>query len=81
VIFLKKIDLSNLLLDLVNKKINNEELPEIYIRDGDKIFHKVSEIDLLSDRIRCEDDYWYCFDWFGEDSNNKLYIDKGNRRS
>lgn len=69
-----KITLAELLHILTSCVVTNQSFNKnIYLKDGECNFHTVSEIDLISDRIRCEDGYFDYYEYIDEIGN--LYVE------
>jgi hypothetical protein len=64
-----KTTLAELLHILISCLVINQSFnKKIYLKDGEDNWHIVTEIDLMSDRFRCEDgyfDYYECIDAIG----------------
>lgn len=49
-----------------------------YLRDGDGGYHKIAEVDLMRDRIICEDGFWSCYEWIEQNERSdehELFIE------
>lgn len=55
---MKPITLRQALFLCIEALLENKEPPQLYLRDGDSNYHIINEIDVLDDRIRCNDTYW-----------------------
>ncbi len=64
------ITLKNLLNDLVN----DYTYLKIYAKDGDGDFHTVDSIDILDEKISCDDGWYQYFEAF-DGENNFLYVE------
>lgn len=68
------ITLAELLHILTSCIVTNQPFDKnIYLKDGEDNFHTVSEIDLMSDRFRCEDGYFDYYEYINAIGN--LYIE------
>lgn len=65
---MKPVSLSDALHNAVDEIVLGDEnyTYVLYLKDGDGGYHKVNTIDLYSDRINCEDEYWDCYSWILE---------------
>jgi hypothetical protein len=72
---MRSIDLRSY-LELLSDKVIYQESKEIigYLRDTDGKYHKISEVDLMRDRICCEDRYWDSFEGILEEKD-RLFIE------
>lgn len=73
------IKLETVLNNLVNRiLIKDNRVPDLYLKDDDKEYHLIYEVNLFTDRFKCEGGYWYCYDWILEaekNNENVLFID------
>jgi hypothetical protein len=44
-----------------------------YLKDNEGEYHKIEDVDLLRDRIVCNDGYWECYGWIIE--KDSLYVE------
>jgi hypothetical protein len=68
----------NFMVQNMMKRYLDQEFLDAYIKDNDGAYHRISEVDLLRDRIMCDDRFWYCYDWIVEDENEgkeRLFIE------
>jgi hypothetical protein len=55
---MKPITLKEALLIYVDAVLVDGPAPLLYLKDGDNHYHNVDEIDLIRDRMCCDDGYW-----------------------
>jgi hypothetical protein len=78
---MKEIELKQLIRMLaanIDKEFSKREYPTVYIKDNEKQYHIVNELDLYTDRIKCDDGYWFCYEWIYSDEiegNVRLFIE------
>lgn len=63
---MKPITLKKAMALYVDAVLENSATPLLFLRDGDGHYHKLSEIDLLGDRICCDDSYWDYYEFIME---------------
>lgn len=78
---MKPITLKEALLTYVKAVLADGPAPNLYLKDGDKHYHNVDEIDLMRDRICCDDGYWNYYEFIlqvegGEE--HELFIEVSN---
>lgn len=78
---MKPITLKEALLIYVEAVLVDGPAPQLYLKDGDNHYHNVGEIDLIRDRMCCDDGYWDYYEFIvktegGE--NHKLFIEVSN---
>lgn len=66
---MKPITLKEVLILCADALLENKETPQLYLKDGDNQYHGIYDIDLLDDRIRCNDDYWDYYKYILEKEN------------
>ena len=47
--------------------------PQLYLKDGDDHYHSVSEIDLVRNRMVCDDTYWDYYNSILQAEDDKDY--------
>ena len=67
---MKHITLKEMLEEIVQCILEQKEINEYYWKDGEREFHRITEIDLL-DRIRTSNDDFTEFEW--ELAESRLY--------
>ena len=72
---MKPITLKEALLIYVDAVLTNGPAPQLYLKDGDKHYHNVDEIDLMRDRICCDDEYWEFILQAEGGEKHKLFIE------
>ena len=78
---MKPITLKEALVLCAEALLKNKEPPQLYLKDGYSHYHNVNEIDVLDDRIRCDDTYWDYYDYIMKTeggTEHKLFV-KDNR--
>ena len=60
---MKPITLKEALLIYADAVLANGPAPSLYLKDGDKHYHNVDEIDLFRDRMCCDDGYWEYYEF------------------
>lgn len=76
---MKPITLKEALLIYVDAVLTDEPAPQLYLKDGDNHYHNVDEIDLVRDRIVCDDTYWDYYEYILQsesEENHKLFIEE-----
>ena len=75
---MKPITLKKALTLYVDSILENNTVPQLYLKDGDNHYHNVDEIDLTDDRIRCDDTYWDYYEYIMDTeggTDHKLFIE------
>jgi hypothetical protein len=62
------------LYTLLQCLIEGTEYKNIQVKDGDGYFHRIDCIDLISNKISCDDGYYHYFEAFGNEGNHELYV-------
>lgn len=78
---MKPITLKEALLIYVNAVLENNDAPNLYLKDGDHHYHRVDEIDLNRYEMCCDDGYddYYKYILKTEGSeNHKLFVEEEN---
>lgn len=75
---MKPITLKEALLIYIDAVLANGPAPQLYLKDGDKHYHSVDEIDLMREKMCCDDGYWDYYEFIlqaegGE--KHKLFIE------
>lgn len=72
----KAITLNHFLKMYVDSVLEQEEPFVACLKDGDGNFHKITEVDLLRDRICCDDEFFDYYEYIMENElgeNHKLF--------
>lgn len=75
---MKPITLKEALLIYVNAVLVDGPAPQLYLKDGDNHYHNVDEIDLMREKICCDDEYWDYYKFILQTeggANHKLFIE------
>ena len=78
---MKPITLKEALMIYVEAVLADGPAPQLYLKDGDKHYHNVYEIDLMRDRICCEDGYWDYYEFIMQTEgreDHELFIEVNN---
>jgi hypothetical protein len=66
--------LPSYLQELVDDAINERKVSLMgYLKDDEGEYHKIEDVDLLRDRIICNDGYWECYSWIVE--KDSLFVE------
>lgn len=78
---MRPITLKEALLIYVDAVLKNTWAPQLYLKDGDAHYHNIDEIDLVRDRIVCDDTYWDYYKYIlkaESEEKHKLFIEENN---
>ena len=70
---MKPITLKEALLIYVDAVLVDGPAPLLYLKDMDNRYHNVDEIDLIQDRMCCDDGYWDYYEYIVDTENTKIH--------
>lgn len=70
---MKPITLKEALLIYVDAVLVDGPAPHLYLKDMDNRYHNVNEIDLIRDRMCCDDGYWDYYEYIVDTENTKIH--------